>query len=1042
MISNHNKQVSNSSDVVHQPFPPSLTRSMPQHSLAAPTSTPIYSQKMINSLSSKSPTAPQIAELKADLKVIQEKKNEYSKILASESYKEDSDFLNRLKTQHLKDQKLQPEGLSIKAKRIQITENQLRKPENELKQLEQAFCNRYKKLYTATVRLLIEATSDKKVDLITTYQNTLAELTKIWDTSFNTLKSSSSGKTWECFEDNWTYWMTQPTLAEGLSEDFAFGVVYTDGSFDPSYPIFVPPWSTEPTLAIGGWNNSQSTDPQWGTNGFYDLVNGMPEGYPTTYTTMEQTFLNSIDATISSGNGAWKGISLDFENYGEDLAKTPDKYTKLIIDTYNHLKSKYPEVTLKMCVSPNAYNRRYFDIDKLLSDCKDLQFQVMCYDYAMGLAADENGLIPAIPNAPIVGPQGQEVISSDIRTFFLSVDQNKVHLSVPEYGLSYVGITTTGVENVTSAINNNWSLKATGLDYSGSSGNGQITNNEILAKIGDWDSPINGWVKIEDNYKYNSNSSGNIYYYNEDENRLISAYPPSSLNTSMGEFIRQEASNILGIFGWEAIGDSCSNGTVGAGMKTFMDEYEASLTTFSMTTLQKITHTVLKLFSKTIQLLKTIARLIGRTLGISSEMTKLIQQISSSAGGSEKCYIDMGILYGNWVYNNAIIWWPEPVCIDQTMVDEFLEELFTQLKQDGVNELRYSFAQMSDIFNLMNGEAGAWNDTITPIYADGFQVGETDLNFYEYMTTKASENGFINDLSFGGALAGESEMILPAGHTPLECASTLVEFMKSTHTNSVDFDIEAGATSTFATQSNLEFLEELHSQLKAEGKTSSITLVGALTEGPTGPLKSIFDTFDTYFDYVNLMLYSNTQYYLDASNGSWGIEQWLDCVENDPSKISIGFFDQIPYENSTANATQPSPYTVSGLSRGEAAASIYIQLCSKINQDKGTSYTVDSFEAPFFWTDDPTTLPSNEVLEDFYAYLGQEMLTEEDDRNYSKQDLIRIAKKKLSQTPPSAPPYDFPPSYEEATAPSAPPISLLQQNSDPFLTNLNIKKFI
>jgi hypothetical protein len=53
-----------------------------------------------------------------------------------------------------------------------------------------------------------------------------------------------------------------------------------------------------------------------------------------------------------------------------------------------------------------------------------------------------------------------------------------------------------------------------------------------------------------------------------------------------------------------------------------------------------------------------------------------------------------------------------------------------------------------------------------------------------------------------------------------------------------------------------------------------------------------FTDFDLYFDNVNLMLYSNTQYYIDATGSlyTWSLDKWIEAVGNDPSKLSIGFY--------------------------------------------------------------------------------------------------------------------------------------------------------
>lgn len=824
------------------------------------------------------------------------------------------------------------------------------KIKRKIESLEKQICTRVKALYKESVKIHLQALHAKKTISPENRQNIIHKCTTfrtyikgIWDkrveSNLKLEKTTSNEKRWECYEDNWIYWMEQPELPSGIKEDFAFAVVSEDGTFDPNYPIFVPPWSTDATLAIGGWNNSQSTQPDWGSNGFYQLIESMPANQGDPASQLEPNFLQAISTSLNQGDGAWTSICLDFENYGDELATTPQKYTQLVTDVYNYLKDNHPGVGLKMCISPNVKNRRYFDMQQLLATCPDLQFQVMCYDYALG----QTDPVRVIPNDPIKGPSGEEAIDGDL-DYLINTDkvpQNRIYLGVPEYGVIYNLDNCSSSQEALEKINNNWSLTANPNTPYGSS-NGQITNEDILSQLGgDWSpSEESEWETLVDNW-------GKTYYYHQQKQQIIVATPPDSLNDLMGNMVKNKYPNVLGFFGWEAIGDN-----VGSSVKTFKDQFEANSSKISNLT---------KIFRRCFHWLRHIFDFFKFTFGLAKIQTgaEFAKQMQANQSSSDSCYIDMGILYGDWVYTNAMIWWPEPVSIDQEKVDTFLDSFFDQLKKDGVSDLRYSFEQMCDIFKIMNNEQGVWTDTISLIYSDDYKVGDTGKNFLEYMSDYAVREKFTNTLSFGGALASGEEMILPDdGKT---CSDTLIEFMNKTNIQSVDFDIEGSeALSEMNDPNNLEFFQSLKQAQVQRGGFSTITVVGDINQLPS----SISDNFDSYFDKVSLMLYSNTQYYLNAEgNYTWALDNWIKAVGNDPSKISIGFYDQIAYENPSSNAGTEA-YDVDDLSRGQSAAKIYIQVA----EDLGIS--IEDFASPFWWTDDPTTLSSNTILEDFYNYLG------------------------------------------------------------------------
>ncbi len=200
---------------------------------------------------------------------------------------------------------------------------------------------------------------------------------------------------------------------------------------------------------------------------------------------------------------------------------------------------------------------------------------------------------------------------------------------------------------------------------------------------------------------------------------------------------------------------------------------------------------------------------------------------------------------------------------------------------------------------------------------------------------------------------------------PTSQAEHLAEFMNRYNIDAVDWDIEGANAHALMTVNRPEdaalFFQKLHSLLSAQGKESVLTIEGNL-QNASGDLSPLFQQFDQTFDGLNLMLYDGgTHYYLDADNPTWGLKQWLSYVK-DPSKIHVGFFDAIPYENPSASAGGQYPVP-QGLSRGAAAAWVYEYVLNQLGLSS------DQAGAPFWWTQDPTRLPSDQTIVDFWNAL-------------------------------------------------------------------------
>lgn len=343
--------------------------------------------------------------------------------------------------------------------------------------------------------------------------------------------------------------------------------------------------------------------------------------------------------------------------------------------------------------------------------------------------------------------------------------------------------------------------------------------------------------------------------------------------------------------------------------------------------------------------------------------------VTSPYTGKQSVYIDMGILYGNYVMSNCMNWQKNPPIIKPKPLNKLLKPMFTKLQSEGIDQINLAFAQLTNIPALLQGSGGdPTRDTIDQIFnppapQEGpYIVGKSGQNFLGYLINYAKKFGISTDLSFGGAIATESDMNL--GAVPGATGEKLGLFMQGYNFGAVDYDLESDALITGNPEGGpVEFMQSAFSTLTSQGQTSTLTVLGAYTSGPEGALAPLFQDIETMFDGVNLMLYSNSEYYLDAVNASWGLKGWLDNYIPKPEMLHVGFYDAIAYEDPAASAGEK--YDVpSGLTRGQAAAWVYIHVLSEMG------LTPNDVGAPFWWTDNPTTLPANDVLSDFYAYLA------------------------------------------------------------------------
>lgn len=305
------------------------------------------------------------------------------------------------------------------------------------------------------------------------------------------------------------------------------------------------------------------------------------------------------------------------------------------------------------------------------------------------------------------------------------------------------------------------------------------------------------------------------------------------------------------------------------------------------------------------------------------------------------CYIDIGSLS----YQGFMLWYPEEK-LDTLKFDQYLGSLFTQLKYSGITKIYLSFAQLASIDILLNDGAGAPIGDVVARMMIELPGGLKELIRIAHL------NGMRVDLSFGGEAANAMKICGP-GETPQGQAEKLVLFMQNYNIDGLDFDLE----NTLFTNANpksisVPFFKTLFNLLSSQGKTSTLTIMGSIADWPKNYLKPLFYDasnrliVDQLFHRINLMLYSATQYYLDADDPTWGIQQWLDLVGHDKaSLLSIGFEDNINYCRPQASAG--GAYVVDPNDPGIAAAQIYSQILATL-QARGYP---TNFSPPFFWPD-------------------------------------------------------------------------------------------
>ena len=403
------------------------------------------------------------------------------------------------------------------------------------------------------------------------------------------------------YTDNWNYWercpsgKTNPTCYAGIAPEVtginSFATVNDDGTLDVRYPIFQPQvcnWgcqgmnpSATTALAVGGWGNS-NIDPTGIENmGLYNVITNNPGSPISNGTTASQKMLiNTLFVVtqpsgttvspaalpldgggdpallplISTGLG-YKTLVIDFEGFGAGSYQNPSMVTTFMKLLRNSIPSTIP---IHMAIPGYVTAQTYLEISELML-IPNLKFHLMLYDYASGLPVT-NGKVAVTSNASLVASYTalQAYVTYGANLSILT----QSYIGFPNYGRGFVVTTGQTAAQLTTSILAGKCLATyavTANDPAFDSG-GLISDDDILAKIGTWDGPTNGWVlvtvPVSSQYPYPDYFSANdYYYYNPTNGLLISAFPNGTTASSIGDLaqmVLEYFPDVYGYMNWEA----------------------------------------------------------------------------------------------------------------------------------------------------------------------------------------------------------------------------------------------------------------------------------------------------------------------------------------------------------------------------------------------------------------------------------------------------------------------------------------------------------
>ncbi len=329
----------------------------------------------------------------------------------------------------------------------------------------------------------------------------------------------------------------------------------------------------------------------------------------------------------------------------------------------------------------------------------------------------------------------------------------------------------------------------------------------------------------------------------------------------------------------------------------------------------------------------------------------------------DSSYMDFGMSFGSNIW--GFITYPPPNytgVLNEEKMGVYLGSLFSQMKASGQNTIDLAFAQLDNIdaYNSGNFQGTDTSYDVVMGLLSSLQKNQVDVpgypDFLSYFVSQAHSSGMKVDLSFGGGVAtdGSFKILQKAGETYQGQAMKLADFMKKYDIDGVDFDIEdptalSSQKPDSTGQDVFSFFSALHSALEGTGQTMSLTTM--LGQSWRSTFSEFLSHFTTYFDGLNLMAYSDSQFWLDPDtpagdpNQGWTIEDWIDAIgKQNAGMIHLGFDDGVPYSQQGANGGQYSFQIQPGSSDGQAAAQIYLQVLDQLKKDG-----YPALGQPFFW---------------------------------------------------------------------------------------------
>ncbi len=309
-------------------------------------------------------------------------------------------------------------------------------------------------------------------------------------------------------------------------------------------------------------------------------------------------------------------------------------------------------------------------------------------------------------------------------------------------------------------------------------------------------------------------------------------------------------------------------------------------------------------------------------------------------------------------------------------IDAYLAEL----SKENIDTLNLAFTQLNDIEKFINGTkiSGATPDTLVQWINDNPSAWKT-------FETEANAKGFKLDFSFGGQNAQAADWALPAGQGA-QMAQALIQKLTvngKLMVQKFDFDVELQGFANGDMANLKAFFTQLHTSADALGGQTLLTSMGSVTDWvesniggkiTKGPLYDLFfddqgnPAFSKMFDGLNLMMYSQTDYYLDASNKDGdSIEDWINLIgKQNVGMIHLGFEDNVPYTAGHNPVWAPT--------EGQAAAMQYERLLTQLQKD-GYIDSTHQLGGPFFWPDSninsSADFPHQDFEQDFYNELDR-----------------------------------------------------------------------